>query len=328
MEPLGVLLDLTRRLVEEQSLEDALQHVTDAALRLLPVRHASIRVLDESRSDLLSGARSGAGRHAAPLTFRPGEGVAGWVAQHGRAARIDDARADPRFIRRPGQGFRIRSIMAVPLWSAGGVVGVLAATSPAPGVFGPRDENLALLLANCAVPAIERARLERLAVTDHHTMAFNRRYLLPRIRREMADARRNVTPLGLLLMDLDHFKRVNDRHGHPAGDRVLRAFADLVRATTRRRDVLVRRGGEEFVLVMPSAGRRETLAVAQRIRRTTAATPFEVAPGAIVRQTVSIGVATWNRREDAEAFEARADAALYEAKRAGRNRVRVAPPPG
>jgi diguanylate cyclase (GGDEF)-like protein len=121
-------------------------------------------------------------------------------------------------------------------------------------------------------------------------------------------------------MDLDHFKRVNDTFGHATGDRVLRSFADLVRSNVRRYDVFVRRGGEEFVLIMPTADMEEARSVAERIRCSVEASPVPV-DGHEVRYTVSIGIASWTPGEDAETLERRADEALYGAKRSGRNRV-------
>lgn len=324
---LEVLLELTRALTQERSLEDSLALVTQASLELLPeADHASVRLLDDSRTRLLSGARSGIGLEQAPLSFKPGEGLAGWVVANGQAARVDDVAADPRYVARPDQGFAVLSLLAVPLWSNATVVGVLAVSAPEPSAFREQDQLLASLLANCAVPAIERARLERLAVTDASTRAFNRRYFEPRLRDELARSHRSGSPLSILVMDLDHFKRVNDRHGHAAGDAVLRAFANRVRQATRRQDVLVRWGGEEFVLIMPDTGRDTACTVAERIRAESAATNFAVGDGSEVRQTVSIGVATWDGTEVAQELEQRADAAMYAAKRAGRNRVEVAQP--
>jgi diguanylate cyclase (GGDEF)-like protein len=174
------------------------------------------------------------------------------------------------------------------------------------------------------VPALDRARLARLAVTDAQTLAFNHRVLLPRLTEEMERAQRYVIPLSYLLMDLDHFKQVNDTHGHAAGDRVLREFADRVRALVRRPDVLVRRGGEEFVLIMPHTTEPQARIVAERIRQHLESRPLHGADDLEIPQTVSIGVATWNGRDSAQELDQRADAAMYEAKRAGRNRVMVA----
>ena len=269
--------------------------------------------------NLLCGARSGEGSEERPLAFRRGEGVAGWVAEEGKPALVEDTETDRRF--KKGGGFAIRSMLAVPLWSAARVVGVLGLTSPRPSVFSRDDETMAVLLANCAVPCIERARLERLAITDHHTNAYNQRYLFPRLRDDIERSSRNALPLSILLLDLDNFKQVNDRHGHAVGDRVLRIVADRVRGSVRLTDVLVRRGGEEFVLIMPDTGRKRAAAVADRIRSSLSDNQIDCGRGIRVAQTVSIGVAMWNGRETAEELEARADTAMYEAKRKGRNTV-------
>lgn len=323
---LDVLLELTRNLLGETSLNRALRLVTQAAMELLPGDHASIRVLDHSRMELLSGARSGIGETMRPVRHVAGQGVAGWVVDHGELVRIADAHLDRRFVVKPNQGFSIRSMLAVPLWSAGDVVGVLAITSGEPDVYTDDHETLAYLLANCAVPPIEKARLARLAITDAQTMAFNHSYLIPGIEAEM-NKRRGL--LSVLLMDLDEFKSVNDQFGHAAGDAALREFAARVRATTRDPDVLVRRGGDEFVLIMPGTDQASAEAVASRIREAMAHEPLDFGAGRHKTITVSIGVATWNGREAAEALEQRADAAMYEAKDGGRDAVRVseAPPP-
>ncbi len=324
-DPLDVLLELTRTLAHERTLDDALQAATVAALEVLPGDHASLRLLDDTRRELLSMARSGAGAHAPPAQFRPGEGVLGTVAHTGKAALIEDTAQDPRFADRP-IGFSVRSLVAVPLVAGGCVVGVLSASSAVPGAFGERDRDLAQLLANCTVPAIEAARLAHLAVTDDLTRAYNYRMLAPRLAEEVRRAERYREPFSVLMMDLDHFKRVNDEHGHAVGDEVLRGFVERVRAEVRAADVLIRRGGEEFLLLMPSTSEQEAETVAERIRTHVAEAPIATADRA-VRLTVSIGVSTWARGEDASSLAKRADVALYEAKQSGRDRVRTAPPP-
>ncbi|MEQ9320065.1 MAG: sensor domain-containing diguanylate cyclase [Polyangiaceae bacterium] len=323
---LDVLLELTRNLLGETSLNRALRLVTEAAMELLPGDHASIRVLDQSRMELLSGARSGIGENKRPVRHIAGQGVAGWVVDNGELVRLADAPLDDRFVVKPNQGFAIRSMLAVPLFSAGDVVGVLAITSGEPDIYDEDHETLAFLLANCAVPPIEKARLARLAITDAQTMAFNHSYLIPGLEAEMSK-RRGL--LSVLLMDLDRFKTINDQFGHAAGDEALREFAARVRATTRDPDILVRRGGDEFVLIMPGTDPASAEAVASRIRDAMADEPLNFGEAGEHTITVSIGVATWNGREAAEALEQRADAAMYEAKRGGRDGVRVSesPPP-
>ncbi len=324
---LDILLQLTAQLTDDRPLEEFLKAVTQATLDLLGADHSSIRLLDTARTSLLSGARSGTGEEDRPMDFKRGEGILGWVVEHGQPARIGDVEHDTRWIKgTKQQAFHIRSIMAEPLWSSGEVIAVLAVTSPEPEAFSEDDQLLLRLLANCSAPPIERARLRRLAMFDDITMAFNHRYLTPRLVEEMERASRSAGDVSVLYMDLDHFKSVNDKHGHATGDAVLRMFADRVRKAVRRVDVLVRRGGEEFVLIMPATGATQALATGHRIQQTLHADAFEAEGGVRIRQTVSIGVATWDKRETPEQLERRADEAMYEAKRLGRNRVVVATP--
>lgn len=322
---LVILLELTQELTNPRpQLEDSLQAVTQAALKLLPGDHASIRLLDGSHSELLSGARSGSGRDQAPMTFRRGEGIIGWVVDHSEGVLVADVAKDRRFIEKIGAGFSIRSLIAEPLWSAGHVIGVLSTSSPKASVFSKDHQILARLLANCSSPPIERARLGRLAMTDDLTLAYNQRYLQPRVYEEIDRARRSGMPVSVLLMDLDHFKKVNDDYGHAVGDMALRLFADRVRTMVRRMDIFVRRGGEEFTLVMPSTTLEHAMATAERIRGHLADSPLSVGEGILLKQTVSIGLATWDRSETPEELQQRADVAMYRAKELGRNRVAVA----
>ena len=322
---LEVLLGLTQELTVERPLEESLHRVTEAALDLVRADHASIRLLDASRRTLLAGARSGSAQESQPLTFKMGAGVIGWVVEHGKGVAIADVSTDDRFVTLSGQGFVVRSMIAEPLWSNGEVIGVIGVSSPDVAAFSADDQLLVRLLANCSVPPVERARLKRLTLYDDLTLAYNRRYLEPRLTEEIERARRSDGTVCILLMDLDHFKLVNDEHGHAFGDRLLRLFADRVRAKVRKPDVLVRRGGEEFVLIMPAVSDlQQGMIMAARIVETLEQEPIEVPPGKPIMQTVSIGVANWNGKETAEGLERRADQAMYEAKRLGRSRVVLA----
>jgi two-component system cell cycle response regulator len=171
-----------------------------------------------------------------------------------------------------------------------------------------------------------RARLDsglELAVKDQLTGLFNRRYLAAQLGPLALRAACGGDPVSVLLIDLDHFKRINDAHGHDAGDLVLREFARRLLANVRPCDFACRMGGEEFAVVMPNTTGDLACLAAERIRRQVAGAPVRVSgAGAPLGMTVSIGVATTEGRdESAESLLKRADQALYEAKRAGRNRV-------
>lgn len=172
--------------------------------------------------------------------------------------------------------------------------------------------------------ATQAASLESLANTDALTGAASRRKLLELGVRECARAMRDARPLAVLAIDIDHFKQVNDSHGHAAGDRVLKVVVASCQSQLRNNDVLGRWGGEEFAIVLPGADATSGLRVAERIRERIASTPI-VAEGVTIRVTVSIGLATFDGAQSFDALLAEADAALYRAKRDGRDRVGVSP---
>lgn len=168
-----------------------------------------------------------------------------------------------------------------------------------------------------------RLELERLATTDSLTGLFNRRHFLLAAGRELKRSMRYELPYTMLMLDLDHFKRVNDTYGHSFGDNVIRRFAEVARGCLRDEDLLGRMGGEEFCAVLVSSGQEGGYLVAERIRKRWQEEAFEF-QGARFNFTISIGVACQARDcETVESIMERADAGLYSAKRAGRNCVIV-----
>jgi diguanylate cyclase (GGDEF)-like protein len=319
-EQLDVLATLTQDMLDAHDAQARLQLVTDFALRLAPAaNHASVRL---ARGDGLQvGARSGVGAdHPAP-GFRKGQGVLGWVAETGHSVRIADSARDPRFAPSDDRGFAVSSLVSVPIRVRGVTLGVLSLSAPECDAFNAGDEILARLLAQAAAQALMTAELERRAITDAQTLAFNRGHLFPRLKQELERAAARGTPLSLLLVDLDHFKRVNDRYGHAVGDELLRAFADTARACVRGSDVLFRRGGEEFVLMMPGTCESDAARVAERLRARLDSQPLLTQDTLTVKATISVGVASWDGTESAEALDERTDQAMYDAKQRGRNRV-------
>lgn len=166
------------------------------------------------------------------------------------------------------------------------------------------------------VDELNRA-LAELATTDSLTGLRNRRAFDHSLALELAIVERHHSPLSLLMLDVDHFKRINDRLGHDAGDQVLQMIGQVLSAGARVIDIVARVGGEEFAVLLPNTGAQGALEVAERMRLAVVQAP----PGAHGGVTISIGVVTLQDGETASSLYARADAALYAAKEAGRNRV-------
>lgn len=165
--------------------------------------------------------------------------------------------------------------------------------------------------------------LRRLLTTDHLTGAANRAHLFDMAEIEITRWKRHGSPLSAILFDADHFKRINDTFGHQAGDTVLRALVERCRGTLRAVDTLARYGGEEFVALLPDLGVEDTMEVAERLRCLVAEHPIDCG-GIPVSVTISLGCASMSEEIDSlQALLAAADAAAYQAKRLGRNRVEV-----
>lgn len=237
---------------------------------------------------------------------------------------VPDASADPRFWANPlvTAAPRIGSYAGVPLRSPDGYqIGALCAIDTAPHNF---TEHQITLLGSFAALVEDELQLRTLADRDHLTGALTRRALIDQATGLIELNRRHARPASLIILDVDHFKRVNDTYGHPAGDAVLVALARTVRTVLRLNDRFGRLGGEEFAVLLPETPLGDALVAAERLRHGTAIAPPAFVGGPQV--TVSLGVSSLGLPETDgwEGWLAAADAALYAAKRSGRNRVEAA----
>jgi diguanylate cyclase (GGDEF)-like protein len=254
-----------------------------------------------------------------------GQGIVGWVAEHREPIVNDDVGKDPRGKALPGIPRENKSGICVPMVAEGQLRGVIRTNKM--GIAQYTKEHLRLAqtiasqaaLALTAVQAHEEAR--RLAITDHLTGCFNARYLTERLGQEVERSRRHGRSLALLIVDSDSLKAVNDECGHACGDRLLAELAATIHAQVRSTDIVARYGGDEFVVLAPETDLAAARITAERIRQTVCTAKFETAPGKWRTATVSVGVAALGADDDAGALFGRADRALYDAKRAGKDRV-------
>jgi diguanylate cyclase (GGDEF)-like protein len=224
------------------------------------------------------------------------------------------------------------SWIALPSVIGGRLAGVVLYGTDRAGGLGPAQLVFAATFAAQAVSAFVNAeqyqQIQRLATTDELTAVNNRRNFFQLGAQAFSQARRYQRPLAAVMIDIDHFKRVNDTHGHTVGDEVIETVARRLRAVIREVDVIGRYGGEEFALVLPETSGAAANLVAERLRHALQDQPVDTAKGPLT-VTVSLGVAVMDPLDaDLPAALKRADEALYEAKRQGRNSVVMAPPPG
>ena len=226
----------------------------------------------------------------------------------------------------------IRSVALVPLIRRDCLIGSLNLGSREPNRFTRHHasdflNHLATIGAVCLENTANREHLVVSGLTDALTGLHNRRYLERRLGEEISRARRYDNPLSCLFIDADHFKRINDLHGHSVGDEVLREISLRVKECLRASDVATRFGGEEFALLLPQTDAAEACSLAERIRLHVAEHPVPAGDREALNVTVSIGVSELEKdspEEPGAQLISRADSALYRAKRQGRNRVELA----
>ncbi|MBA3392183.1 MAG: GGDEF domain-containing protein [Deltaproteobacteria bacterium] len=303
-----------------------LSRIAELICQLIDAKACSVMLLDADRKRLLAKAAYGLRTERMhSLSFKVGEGVAGWVVERGQPALIPDVTQDSRFIALPANQTPISSLLCVPLLARGERVGVVTATAERVNAFNAADLELVRFIAMTIALDIENVRLHRVAVTDPLTGAYNREFLMQRLPQEIEAAIDRDRSLSIAMVDVDHFKAVNDQHGHGTGDVVLAEVARRLRGAIRGGDVLVRYGGEEFLAVLPKADAGRAWEVGERMRQRVCERAFDVGDGLALLLRVSVGIAQWRMGETMPDLIERADIALYEAKDRGRNRVEVAP---
>ena len=358
-ERLSILLKVGMRLAAERNLDRLLSMIIEETTAVMNAERSSLFLIDAEKGEMW--AKIAQGVDVIEIRFPVGTGIAGAVGKTGEIINIADAYQDPRFNPEFDKktGFRTESILCVPLKNiVGEPIGAIQVLNKQSGRFERDDESLLTALAAQASVAIDNAdlykklnelnlsleskvrdrtaelvranerlstlnkELEEISITDSLTQAFNRQYFMDRIKQEVKRASRYGTHVSLLMLDIDHFKKVNDTYGHQAGDAVLAGASGLIKDGLRETDLFARYGGEEFCLIAMAMELAEAMLLADRLRQKVEDAVFSYGAHRL-KVTVSIGVSTWKPelKENFEELVHQADSALYRAKQAGRNRV-------
>jgi eukaryotic-like serine/threonine-protein kinase len=328
---LTVLHEVTTRIASTLNPDDVLAGVLGSLADLVTYRSAGVYLVDLAVAAPAEGPQTVVPANTRPrlrATRGSEDGPTVWtqgaeVPEHGAVADAMGQRQTVGHVLSSGA-----LQLVVPLLAGGRALGALELSLGAP--LGIDDVRIVELLAAAAAVALQNAHLyqetQRLATTDALTGLSNYRHFHGLLGLEVQRARRMTYPVGLLLMDLDHFKMVNDRHGHPIGDVALRRVAEQLRTRLRRTDVIGRLGGEEFGAILPGDSLAEVAVVAEKLRRCVEELPpmqggMGTTPTPL---TLSLGGASLQPDTvDERLLISYADQALYEAKRNGRNQVRL-----
>jgi diguanylate cyclase (GGDEF)-like protein len=320
------LAEIFHDVLSEENLDDLLGRVADTLAELVPYDALHLYEVDLVARRLVPRlARTEWAEEV--MRTRPvfGEGITGWAVANRQAVLTNAAHLDPRVVLVPGTPVDPEALISIPLIARGSLKGALNIYRIGEDAeFTGDDFELAKWFGDAAALALDnvqvRATLEHQAQTDSLTGLYNHRFFHERLRAELTRAARAHDSVGLLMFDIDDFKRVNDICGHAVGDQILGAIANALSSLTRASDVPCRIGGEEFAVIMPSCGAGDALGLARRLTGRIREQPIDAA-GEI---TVSVGVAEGPRHAtNPRELVACAEAAMMTGKARGKNRIVV-----
>jgi diguanylate cyclase (GGDEF)-like protein len=325
------LVEAARTLQAEHDPERILQVAAARLAQVISVDRLAIFEADWERHRLRPRVLSGTGTEGLiDGEISLSEGITGWTFARGQPYRCGDTDSHPAAATIPGTQREPESMLAIPLIAGDQRLGMIDVWRNALDAFSEEDLERCALLGFITAAAWSNAQmygeLERRALTDALTGLFNIRWWRDMGPRVMAQSLRTGAGVGILLLDLDHFKQINDTAGHAAGDSVLRAVARALRRVVRDSDYAVRYGGEEFLIVLTNSSVEGAMRVAQALQ--AAMTELRAPSSEMKRVTASIGVAVFpDHGLQLDDVVAAADLAMYQAKREGRDRIAVAPIP-
>jgi diguanylate cyclase (GGDEF)-like protein len=314
--------------------KNVIRTIMDSIQKMIPCEAWSILLMSSDQNELVfERARGAAAGRLAYAKLKVGEGIAGWVARHGSPAIVNDVSADRRFNSTfdKASNFRTRSVLCVPLLSRGQLIGVVELINRKSNLyrFTKDDLSLALMLMGPVAVSLHNAILfqekEKLAITDDLTKLYNTRYIHLRMSRMIEDRKRSKQQFSLIFLDLDGFKTVNDRFGHLIGGKTLIEIGKIISKNVNKRDEVARYGGDEFVVLLPSAGPLNARKTAERIRTAIMMHNFAGTMPAQVKLSASFGISVFpDHAETLTELIQKADNAMYAVKYNGKNAVQLA----
>jgi diguanylate cyclase (GGDEF)-like protein len=292
----------------------------------------SLLMVDEEKNELYFAIAVGTAAEALKnVRLKVGEGIAGWVAKNGERLIVPDVMTDPRFAKRIDEmtKWETRSIICVPLRSKLRVLGVIQLVNVHLDHFTNQETFFLQSLCDYAAIAIENARavekIQELTITDDCTGLYNARHLYKTLEAEVYRSSRFGYEFSVLFIDLDHFKAVNDTHGHLVGSKLLAEIGYLIKAQLRLIDFAFRYGGDEFVVLLPQTGKDSAVNVARRLQESLRASVFCKEEGLNLNVRASMGMATFpHDAKTPHDIIRQADEMMYLVKNTTRDNIGIA----
>ena len=329
---LNIFHDVAKALTSSLDLDSILQTIMEKMAEYFRPDTWSLLMVDEQRDELYFAIAVGTAAEALKnVRLKVGEGIAGWVAKHGERLVVPDVYTDPRFAKRIDEmtKWETRSIICVPLRSKHRVLGVIQLVNVDMTTFSRQEEFFLQSLCDYAAIAIENARsvekIQELTITDDCTGLYNARHLYKTLETEVYRSARFGYEFAVLFIDLDHFKQVNDTHGHLVGSKLLAEIGYLIKAQLRLIDYAFRYGGDEFVILLPQTGKDQALVVARRLRDNLRASMFCQEEGLNLNVRASIGLAVYpHDAKTPHDIIRQADEMMYLVKNTTRDNIGIA----
>ncbi len=329
---LTIFHDVAKALTSSLDLDSILQTIMEKMAEYFRPDTWSLLMIDEQKDELYFAIAVGDAAEALRnVRLKVGEGIAGWVAKHGEQVICHDVTTDPRFARRVDEvtQWETHSVICVPLRSRLRVLGVIQLVNVDMSQFNEPELFFLQALCDYAAIAIENARwvekIQELTITDDCTGLYNARHLYKTLETEVYRSARFGYEFSVLFIDLDHFKSVNDTHGHLVGSKLLAEIGYLIKAQLRLIDFAFRYGGDEFVVLLPQTGKDSALVVAKRLRDGLRGSTFCRGEGLNLIVRASIGLATYpHDARDAHDVIRQADEMMYLVKNTTRDNIGIA----
>jgi diguanylate cyclase (GGDEF)-like protein len=329
----AVFHELGKALTSSLQLDQVLRTIMEKIDEFLHPDTWSLLLVDEATRELYFEIAIGKGAQTLKdIRIKMGQGLAGWVAQAGQPVVVPDTSRDERFFAAVDQKTKMetRSIVAVPVRFRDHCLGVIELVNcVGPDGFSQRDLALLEALADYAAIAIENARhvqhIHELTITDDCTNLYNARHLHFMLETEIYRSQRYGYEFSLIFIDLDHFKSVNDTHGHLTGSKLLGEIGQMIRSSCRLIDFAFRYGGDEFVVLLPQTSKENAYVVARRLHRLIRERTWLQDSGLEVHVTASVGVASYpsDAKTKSDLLHL-ADEAMYLVKNTTRDSVAAA----